>query len=56
MEADLSVDNSHAVTIKFPIFHMMIWDDLYMQKWQKHILETRAPLWLLLKSKTLGLL
>ena len=28
----------------------------YTQEWQKHILETRAPLWLLLKSKTLGLL
>ena len=28
----------------------------YTQELQKHILETRAPLWLLLKSKTLGLL
>ena len=36
MEADLSVHNSHAVTIEFPAFHMMILDDLYAKMAEAH--------------------
>ena len=49
MEADLSVHNSHAVTIEFPAFHMMIKDDLQAKMAEAHF-GNKSPIMALVEK------